>query len=123
MHSDRTLPSANNIRTHNHEHYITITEAARQANNTTGAIQRWIRDGRLTPYTIGTDRKRWIKLKDLGPAIDSAANSTRGRRFTEAELATILRPDLTTREAAIMTGRSPDVITVARRRYADRIPA
>lgn len=123
MHPDNRPPNSNHIRRHNHETYVTITGAARQTHTTTSAISRWIRDGRIQAHRIGTDRRQWLKVHDLGPAIDSLANKPNRRPFTEQDLAVIMRSDLTAREAAIMLGRNPDVITSTRRRLADRIPA
>lgn len=123
MHPDHTTPDANHIRRHNHETYVTVTEAARLATTTQATISRWVRDGYIKAHKIGHDRRQWLKVTDLGPAADAAAKPTARRPFTEQDIATIMRDDLTTREAAIMLGRSPDVINSTRRRYADRIPA
>jgi len=123
MHTDKLPPDSNHIRHHNHETYVTVTEAARLATVPKSAIARWIRDGRLTAHRVGNDRRQWLKLDDIGAAQDSAATRTPRRPFNDADLATVMRTDLTPREAGIMLGRTIDVVRATRRYYADRIAA
>lgn len=72
MHSDNTPPNNNHIRHHNHDTYVTVTEAARLAHVSTSAIYKWIRHGRITSHRFPNGARQWLKLADLGPAVDAA---------------------------------------------------
>ena len=101
--------------THNRIDYANVRGAAALAGVTEGTVRAWIASGRLTALRP-KGKKVWLRVDEVHAAKAAAESAPGGRAaaLSDHELGIALDPNLTAREASILTGRTIGAIYRAR---------